>query len=477
MEICVKKEPVDADDLDEVGPSMANKLQNGMSYSLREREEHLHGSSEANAGKVGPMFVKKHLGLSRRKSPFSGWHSGGFGVALKEEHLSDEEVVDVYPTDVEVTRHGAEVTRHGTEVQTVGCHPIYSGRSNNSMGQNRVLTKRHGMFRFDGQEGSAASFERLSYDIFVEPDGTGHADDARYPEKRRSHENSYHKPVISCVRNDERGASFVDFGCQIDNSYGDDIGENCAEAEDTEESYYVYFDENQGREGDRCEPNGIASREGDLRCIVSARMDELEGTCVSSRAAILGRPAGKVSTPGEQFYYEVDASDSDERASDQSLYEPSSSNESDSDDKDPDYGSLPKHKRSISQKKSSAHSKEGKPAGLSDGWKVNENRCMKCHCCFTMRKDLDSHTCTVTNISCNICGKRVKDFDALQRHEKVHLEVKPYTCEICGKGLVGIIYLLIYLEISVQGVLLFNELPEKLRKETSLIKFKNLLKV
>ena len=35
---------------------------------------------------------------------------------------------------------------------------------------------------------------------------------------------------------------------------------------------------------------------------------------------------------------------------------------------------------------------------------------------------------------CNICQKEFIDYENLKEHQNIHSDIKPYVCQLCGKG-------------------------------------------
>ena len=72
----------------------------------------------------------------------------------------------------------------------------------------------------------------------------------------------------------------------------------------------------------------------------------------------------------------------------------------------------------------------------TDEWITSGFKCRTCSARFSTSSEFTNHICSAFNISCDHCGKRFRDLDGLQRHEKVHFGTKPFKCDICDKRLV-----------------------------------------
>ena len=61
----------------------------------------------------------------------------------------------------------------------------------------------------------------------------------------------------------------------------------------------------------------------------------------------------------------------------------------------------------------------------------------ECDRAFNYRKGLSTH---ISNVhpkylhTCGTCGNTFKTKGTLKRHKIIHMEEKPFSCEICGKG-------------------------------------------
>lgn len=82
---------------------------------------------------------------------------------------------------------------------------------------------------------------------------------------------------------------------------------------------------------------------------------------------------------------------------------------------------------------------------LLNGHKLNNASCtlrkFKCDACgksfkekVALKRHMTSHT-DETPYPCKLCGKKFKFPQNLRRHDNiVHKELKPFKCDICGKG-------------------------------------------
>ena len=424
----VKREPISADEFDDGRSSKVVEQEGTSQFSFRDGKMHMMVDMESNElAAANVCHLADRAAFDYRQCPPQIEHLQ-CSVDVKEENLSDEEVVDVYPLGIEISGHGSEAHVMGEFAH----YEVINGAE-----ENELFTKTHGSCVFNRKRDNGKNFERFPNTGFAQQvDAAIVTNSAEFSRNEGSYMLDCQKAVASNrVSDEEEGeAGIADFGCQFDKENDVD------ELQDAEDSEFGYVDENWRAEDRSSLQHGTSLKEEkyitgeNLKQAVSSRIHTVKGSYVRSGEWPLSHEEDAQHTE-DYLYYDKDSSDNEDRESVQSLYEPSS-HESDSGGNSLDYG--PKPTGFTVQKKSKDHA-DRKLRRVSDGWKVDENRCSVCCCFFATKDDRSSHVCAGRNISCNICGKRVKDFDALQRHEKVHLELKPYICEICGKGFVSFV--------------------------------------
>jgi len=417
----IKIEPTSFNDFDENSVSSVVDHQYGGNCSFV--DDGVHGlvkieCDNVNAAKVG--FVNEmEDSTSYRHHSSVGKEQQSFSVAVKEENLSDEDVIDVYPA-------GVEIARTWNEPQSTGIQSNYN--MVNFMESNGIINNRQG--KFDDEEDSV---EKVSDGVFVGEVGAEVGENGSI-EIRKSHK--CFKPFVLTVGSDQVGrqCDVTDIGHVVEE--GGIIDGECVMLGDAGESQYIYLVEASGNGsesgdiGDPYESKGSDVMHNFTQIVPNrVALDRVSG--IGNRNLSLAEiPTVDTQDVTQYLYYEVDASDCEDGKSDHSMYEPSS-NESDSDVSTVSNDS--KRERYLSKGKCSSNV-ERKQKRLPNQWKVERTRCKICCCFFPTKQDLSTHTCVASSVSCTTCGRRLKDFDSLQRHEKVHLDMKPYSCEICGKG-------------------------------------------
>ena len=414
----IKIERTSFSDFDENSVSSVVDHQNGGNCSFVDGGVHRLVKMECdnvNAAKLGFVSEKENSSSYKEQQSIS--------IAVKEESLSDEDVIDVYPA-------GVEIARTWNEPQSTGRRSNYN--MVNFMESNGIINNRQG--KFDDEEDS---FEKVSDGVFVGEVGTEVGENG-FIKMRKSHK--YFKPFVLTVGSDQVGrqCDVTDIGHVVEE--GGVINGECVVLGDAGESECIYLVEASGNGnesgdiGDAFESKGSDVIHNFTQIVPNrVALDRVSG--IGNRNLSLAEiPTVDTQDVTQYLYYEVDASDCEDGKSDHSMYEPSS-NESDSDVSTVSNDS--KRERYLSKGKCSSNV-ERKQKRFPNQWKVERNRCKICCCFFPTKQDLSTHTCVASSVSCTTCGRRLKDFDSLQRHEKVHLDMKPYSCEICGKGYVVI---------------------------------------
>ena len=424
----IKREPTSLSDFAEDSLSSVVDPQNGGNYSILDGEVHGLADMEhdnLHCAKAGYVSERENITSYRHHSSL-GKEYQNLSIAVKEESFSDEEVVDVYPA-------GVEMARTGNEPQSIGMHSNYNMVS--CMDANGTASERQ--VAFDDEEDCLVSFGKASDGVFAGEVGAEIVEN-RFIKMRGSHK--YIMPYLFAVGCDQvgRGCDTTDTECVVEKDGA--IDEECVVLEGAKESDYIYVVEAPGHGSEIGSTEGASVSKGidvenNLKHIVSNKL-------ILDRASRIGNrnlPLADIHTADahnatQYLYCEVDASECEGGKSDDSMYEPSS-DESDFDGNTVSYDS--KKECCYSKKNCSANAKRIKKR-LPNDWKVERNRCKVCCCFFPAKPDQSIHSCVASNVSCKTCGKRLKNFDALQRHEKVHLDMRPYSCEICGKRYVVI---------------------------------------